>query len=101
MSNKKIAQEVLIDLHRRLDLLPVRSSERRELIQQASNLYDISESALYRQLRSLYKPKSIRRSDFGEPRSMPKITMEQYCEIIASLKIRTMKKSNCGQITFC
>ena len=93
MSNKKIAQEVLIDLHRRLDLLPVRSSERRELIQQASNLYDISESALYRQLRSLYKPKSIRRSDFGEPRSMPKITMEQYCEIIASLKIRTMNKN--------
>ena len=90
---KKIAPEVLIDLYRRLELLPVRSSQRRIIIQQAAQLYDVSESTLYRQLRAFHKPKSMRRCDLGEPRSMDKKKMEQYCELIAALKIRTMNKN--------
>lgn len=93
MANKRIAQEILIDLHRRVDSLPTRDSARRELIRQACDLYGVSESTLYRQLGQIKKPKSIRRSDAGKPRSIPEEKMLQYCEIIAALKLRTTNKN--------
>ncbi|HCK33107.1 MAG TPA: IS481 family transposase [Rhodospirillaceae bacterium] len=88
-----MAQEVLIDLHRRIDNLPVRDAARREIIKQASDLYGVSESTLYRQLSLVKKPKSVQRSDAGRPRNIPEEKMMQYCEIIAALKIRTTNKN--------
>ena len=93
MASKRIAQEVLIDLHRRIDNLPVRDGARREIIKQASDLYGVSESTLYRQLSLVKKPKSVQRSDAGRPRNIPEEKMMQYCEIIAALKIRTTNKN--------
>ena len=93
MASKRIAQEVLIDLHRRIDNLPVRDAARREIIKQASDLYGVSESTLYRQLSLVKKPKSVQRSDAGRPRNIPEEKMMQYCEIIAALKIRTTNKN--------
>lgn len=92
MSAKRIAVEVLIDLRRRLDRLPSRSAERRDIVRQAAELYGISESTLYRQLEKLYRPKALRRADHGVPRVLPKAQMMRYCEVIAALKIRTMNK---------
>ncbi|MFC4657007.1 hypothetical protein ACFO3I_18480 [Rheinheimera marina] len=91
-AKRGIAQEVLIDLYHRLEGLPPRCAQRRDIITQATALYGISESSLYRHLRNLYQPKSIRRSDAGKPRVIPQAELEQYCEIIAALKIRTMNK---------
>ncbi len=93
MAPKRIAQEVLIDLHRRIDSLPARDAARREIIKQASDLYGVSESTLYRQLSQVKKPKSVQRSDAGRPRNIPEEKMVQYCEIIAALKIRTTNKN--------
>jgi hypothetical protein len=92
VSAKRIAVEVLIDLRRRLDRLPSRSPERRDIVRQATELYGISESTLYRQLEKLYRPKALRRADQGVPRVLPKAQMLRYCEVIAALKIRTMNK---------
>ena len=50
-------------------------------------------STLYRQLGQVKKPKPIRRSDAGKPRSIPEEKMLQYCEIIAALKLRTTNKN--------
>ena len=93
MASKRIAQEVLLDLHRRVEHLPVRDRARREVIQQAAELYGVSESTLYRQLKQVKKPKSIKRCDAGKPRAIPEDKMLQYCEIIAALKIRTTNKN--------
>jgi hypothetical protein len=92
VSAKRIAVEVLIDLRRRLDRLPARSAERRDIVRQAAELYGISESTLYRQLEKLYRPKALRRADHGVPRVLSKVQMMRYCEVIAALKIRTMNK---------
>ena len=47
---------------------------------------------IYRALRELTRPKSVRRSDHGSTRAAPAATMERYAEIIAALKIRTTNK---------
>lgn len=91
--SKRIAHEVLVDLSKRLSNLATRDGQRRIMIQQAANLYGLSESSLYRQIRIINKPKSVKRSDAGIPRCLPADKMEQYCEIIAALKIRTMNKN--------
>lgn len=93
MTPKNIAHEVLIDLHRRMENLPLRDHARREMVKQASDLYGISESTLYRQLNQVKKPKSVKRSDAGKPRTISEERMQQYCEIIAALKIRTTNKN--------
>ncbi|MCP5086441.1 MAG: transposase family protein [Rhodobacteraceae bacterium] len=87
-----MAVEVLIDLRRRLDQLPARSGERRDIMRQAAALYGLSESTLYRLLEKLYRPKALRRADQGVPRTLPQADMVRYCEVIAALKIRTMNK---------
>lgn len=91
--SKRIAHEVLVDLSKRLSNLATRDGQRRIMIQQAANLYGLSECSLYRQIRIINKPKSVKRSDAGIPRCLPADKMEQYCEIIAALKIRTMNKN--------
>ncbi len=86
---KRIPSEALLDLRRRLDQLPARSPERRQLNQETALLYDISEDTLYRLLREQKRLKSVRRGDAGIPRVTAKSTLERYCEAIAALKVRT------------
>lgn len=92
MSGKRIAAEVMMNLKRRIDALPARSAERRNIMHDTAELYGVSQSTLYRQLREFYLPKSLKRSDHGIPRALPVDEMEHYCEIIAALKIRTNNK---------
>lgn len=77
---KQIPYESLVDLHRRLSALPPRSQQRRIVMQHTAETYGISEATLYRALRSLSRPKALRRSDCGTPRVTAKSQMERYCE---------------------
>jgi len=61
-------------------------------MQETAALYGVSETTLYRALREHNRPKSLRRSDRGQPRILPAEEMEAYCEIIAAMKIRTSNK---------
>ena len=93
MKAKRIASEVLLDLSSRMDQYPARSEERKKIVKSACELYGVSESTLYRQLRAVNKPKSLKRTDSGKSRVIPISEMERYCEIIAALKIRTTNKN--------
>src|SRR4029077_5720344 len=92
MPKKQLASEALIDLHRRLSVLPSRSHERRMIMQETAHLYGLSEQTLYRALAQRARPKALRRSDRGTPRVVPQDKMEYYCELIAAIKVRTSNK---------
>ena len=92
MTRKKIPAEALINLRHRLDVLPSRCQERRQLVEETANLYGVSIDTLYRALRQNLRPKSINRSDSGTPRKLSSAEMELYCEVIAAMKIRTCNK---------
>src|SRR3546814_568136 len=65
---------------------------RTKIIARAAEAYGISIWTLYRALRELNRPKSVRRSDHGATRVAPQAEMERYAEIVAALKIRTTNK---------
>jgi hypothetical protein len=93
---KHISADRLDELDRQLLGLPRRSSERRLIIREMAAFYGVSESNLYRALRSHLRPKAVRRSDRGLPRVLPREEMERYCELIAAVKLRTSnKKGRC------
>lgn len=92
MAKRKIPSEAVIQLRQKLEQQPAYSSERRGLIQETAHLYGVSEDTIYRILRERQTVKSIRRIDCGQPRLMPKTTLERYCEVIAALKVRTSNK---------
>jgi hypothetical protein len=89
---KQLPNEAMADLRRRLNAFPPRSRERRQMIEETAQLYNVSEDSLYRALRTLQRPQALRRADFGEPRTLPKEKLERYCEVIAAMKIRTSNK---------
>ncbi|MEL7039253.1 MAG: IS481 family transposase [Cyanobacteria bacterium J06592_8] len=82
--------EALVQLRSRLELFPPRSRERRALIEETAAAYDVSVDTLYRSLRQQRRPKTIERADKGIPRKLSRCEMEQYCEVIAAMKIRTL-----------
>lgn len=84
-----IPAETLLDLRRRLDLLPARHADRRALVQGAAQLFGVSKATIYRALQDQLRPRGLRRTDRGEPRKIPRAELERYCEIVAALKIRT------------
>ena len=61
-------------------------------MRETAELYGVSVNTLYRGLKDFRRPKSLRRSDWGVPRALPKEEMEHYCEIITAMKIRTSNK---------
>jgi hypothetical protein len=92
VNRKKIPEEALIDLRRRLSSLPPRSQDRRHVMRQTAELYGISEATLYRALRQCKQPMMLKRSDHGIPRVLPIEKMERFCEVVAAIKIRTSNK---------
>ncbi|EGO93835.1 Integrase catalytic subunit [Acidiphilium sp. PM] len=83
-----VPPESLVGLRRRLDTMP----DRADVIKQAAALYGVSTTTLYRQLRTLHRPRPIRRADRGRPRKVPIAELERWCEIIAALKLHTTNK---------
>jgi hypothetical protein len=84
--------EALVELRRRLQSFPPRSAQRRSLMQEFGDLYGVSESTVYRALRTHARPKALRRADCGSPRIIPKLRMVHFCEVIAALQVRTANK---------
>jgi hypothetical protein len=89
MRRKRPSDETVVILRRRLEELPPRSGDRRNLIQDCAALHGISTDTVYRALRDQFRPRSLHHRDHGAPRKVGRGTMERYCEIIAALKLRT------------
>jgi transposase len=89
---KPLPSEALVDLRRRLTSLPPRSAATRQVIREVAAAYDVSESTVYRALTRRPAPRAVRRVDQGTPRVLPAEQLEQYCEVIAALKLRTTNK---------
>lgn len=87
-----VPPEALVSLRRRLDTLPGRHPDRARLVASAAGLYGVSAVTLYRQLRTLHRPRPVRRADRGLPRKVTAAELERWCEIIAALKLRTTNK---------
>lgn len=87
-----IPAEALLDLRRRLETLPPRHPDRKQLIDNAVAFYGVSRATVYRALQGQLRPKSVHRADRGAPRKIPRAELERYCEVIAALKIRTSNK---------
>ncbi len=86
----RIPHEALLSLRRRLEMLPARHPDRKELVKNAATLYGVSRATLYRGLRMQLRLKPLHRCDRGKPKVLPLAEMERYCEIIAALKLRAM-----------
>lgn len=89
---RTLPPEILVGLRRRLDTLPGRHPDRARMVEQAASLYGVSATTLYRQLRTLHRPRPVRRANRGQPRKVPVADLERWCEIIAALKLRTTNK---------
>ncbi len=98
MAKRKIPNEAIVKLRQKLEQQPPYSSERRELIQETANFYGVSIDTIYRVLRERKSIKSARRIDYGQPRVMPKTTLERYCEVIAALKVRTQRQKRSSSL---
>ena len=90
--SKRPPGEALVDLRRRLALLAPRDPARTEIVGRAAEAYGISIWTMYRALRDLHRPKSVRRADHGTTRAVPAAEMDRYAEIVVALKIRTTNK---------
>lgn len=91
---KTIPQDALIILHNRLMALTPRHPERCSIVAETAQFYGVSTATIYRALHKHNKPKIVCRSDYNNPRSIPKEKMRHYCELIAALKLRTTNKKN-------
>lgn len=89
---KRPPGEALVDLRRRLSLLAPRDAGRTEIVARAADAYGVSIWTIYRALRELNRPKSVRRTDHGTTRVAPQAEMDRYAEIVAALKIRTTNR---------
>lgn len=85
----RIPAETLLGLRSRLGSLPARDPGRRAEVERVAALFGVSAATVYRSLQDLKRPKDLRRSDRGRPRTLDQDEMSRYCEIIAALKIRT------------
>ena len=89
-----IPADSLLQLRQRLDCLPPKSPERATQIAATAQLYGISVTTVYRALSLVLRPRTAHRSDHGQPRVLPPSELEHYCELIATLKLRTTNKSD-------
>jgi len=92
MSKSRVPIESIIILHNNLMGLSARHPERRRLQEEASKSFGVSLSTVRRVLRTYQKPKSLKRADFNRPRNMTAAEMQNYCEIVVAVKIRTTNK---------
>lgn len=88
----KIPLEVLYRLDEQITNLPNQGKLRRELIQEVALRYQLSDSTIYRQLKSLMLHPSERvvRKDKGCPKITKEKELYHYCQLIAAMKIRSM-----------
>lgn len=91
---KKIPIEQLIGLHNKLLSFSPRSQSRSETVKEFSEVFGVSISTVYRQLREQISIGKESRIDKNRPRVLTQENMLMYCRIIAALKVRTSNKKN-------
>ncbi|WP_204367902.1 IS481 family transposase [Candidatus Jidaibacter acanthamoebae] len=84
--------DALIMLYNRLSALAPRNPQRKLVIKEAAEFYNVSPATLYRALHKYKKPKTIYRADYNRPRLISQSEMRNYCELIAALRVRTTNK---------
>ncbi len=92
MARKQIPEERLIELLNKLNLFSPRSAERKIFIKNFADLYGVSLNTVYRSLREIKNPKPLKRIDAGSPRNLDIKVLEEYCQVIAAIKIRSNNK---------
>lgn len=93
MTRKVIPTEVIVDLYHKLSNLSAKHGDRKVLIRETAETFNISFSTVRRAIKNYSQPRSIIRSDYNRPRKITKEEMLRYCELIAALKIRSTNRS--------
>lgn len=93
---KKIPHETLFELDQKVTNLPNNGSLRRSLIKETANIFNVSESTVYRQLKalSLHSEDRKTRTDKGKTRILDQEQFYYYCQIIAALKVSSSNKQS-------
>ncbi len=91
--HKEIPPDSLLQLRQRMERLSLKSPERAHQVAAVAELYGVSPTTVYRELKRVLKPRSVHRADHGQPRLLPKSELERYCKLVAALKLRTTNKN--------
>jgi transposase len=92
MVRKLLPVETIVSLYNQLAGLSAKHSERKRLINEAANVFNVSLSTVRRALKNYRQPRSVHRTDYNRPRKISKEEMLSYCELIAALKIRSTNR---------
>lgn len=92
MIKKPLPTEVIVGLYHQLANLSAKHPDRKLLIQEVSQTFDVSLSTVRRALKNYRRPHATGRSDYNQPRKISREEMLRYCELIAALKIRSTNR---------
>lgn len=92
MIKKPLPTEVIVGLYHQLVNLSAKHPDRKLLIQEVSQTFDVSLSTVRRALKNYRRPHATGRSDYNQPRKISREEMLRYCELIAALKIRSTNR---------
>lgn len=92
MTRKPLPTEVIVGLYHRLMNLSAKDSNRKLLVEEAAQAFNVSPSTVRRVLKNYRQPRSIGRKDYNCPRKVGREEMLRYCELIAALKIRSTNR---------
>ena len=93
MSRPSIPAEALMALQHRLEALPLRSPQRRQIMQETAAFFGVSEQTVYRSL-ARQGPSRVgpKRSDRGTSRVLSQADLDRYLDLIAAVKLRTSNR---------
>jgi transposase InsO family protein len=92
MIKKPLPTEVIVGLYNQLVNLSAKHPDRKLLIQEVFQTFDVSLSTVRRALKNYHNPRLTSRSDYNQPRKIGRDEMLRYCELIAALKIRSTNR---------
>jgi hypothetical protein len=80
-------------LQHRLEALPLRSPQRRQIMQETAAFFGVSEQTVYRSL-ARQGPSRVgpKRSDRGTSRVLSQADLDRYLDLIAAVKLRTSNR---------
>jgi len=92
MIKNPLPTEVIVGLYHQLANLSAKHADRKLLIQEVAQTFDVSLSTVRRALKNYRRPHATGRSDYNQPRKISREEMLRYCELIAALKIRSTNR---------
>lgn len=92
MTRKPLPTEVIVGLYHQIVNVAAKDPNRKRLIEEIAQAFDVSFSTVRRALKNYRQPHSMQRSDYNQPRKISREEMLRYCELIAALKIRSTNR---------